>query len=222
MLRKGLDFSEESIERAGGKNWLIKVVRSSSHVSMVPSLSSSSQVLASLVILILPSDWFPLTRVKWLPLMEKSCTDSGMVIAKPGVGATTGFIIHWIVIFKNIKKVTKIADVKNRWGLARHFRNVHDTTAAFLEYSLFPTVRSSSLKVYNEEEKDKIGVRGIDRDRLAVDVKVKTIEDSDYASVLESITRLPAFTCQQFKEVYKVKELMKRINAQRPKAVLRS
>ncbi|GKB20992.1 hypothetical protein Tco_0854915 [Tanacetum coccineum] len=42
--------------------------------------------------------------------MEKSCTDSGMVIAKPGVGATTGFIIHWIVIFKNIKKVTKIAD----------------------------------------------------------------------------------------------------------------
>ncbi|GJS95753.1 hypothetical protein Tco_0802721 [Tanacetum coccineum] len=80
----------------------------------------------------------------------------------------------------------------------------------------------TSLKVYNEAEKDNIGVRGIDRDRLAANVKVKTIEDSDYASVSESITRLPAFSCQQFKEVYKVKELMKRINAQRPKAVLRS
>ncbi|GJY04912.1 hypothetical protein Tco_0370852, partial [Tanacetum coccineum] len=28
----------------------------------------------------------------------------------------------------------------------------------------------TSLKVYNEEKKDKIGVRGIDQDRLATDV----------------------------------------------------
>ncbi|GJR33108.1 hypothetical protein Tco_1109340 [Tanacetum coccineum] len=42
-----------------------------------------------------------------------------MVIAKSGVGATTpvgnphGFIIHWVVIFKNIKKVMEIVDIKN-------------------------------------------------------------------------------------------------------------
>ncbi|GJY09327.1 hypothetical protein Tco_0377512 [Tanacetum coccineum] len=29
------------------------------------------------------------------------------------VGIPHGFIIHWVVIFKNIKKVTEIVDVKN-------------------------------------------------------------------------------------------------------------
>ncbi|GJS34286.1 hypothetical protein Tco_0532668 [Tanacetum coccineum] len=47
MLRKGLDFSKESIKRDGGKNRLMKVVRSSSHILIVPSLSSSSHVFTS-------------------------------------------------------------------------------------------------------------------------------------------------------------------------------
>ncbi|GJV62844.1 reverse transcriptase domain-containing protein [Tanacetum coccineum] len=49
MLRKGSDFSEESAKRARGKNQLMKAVRSSSRVSIVPLLSSSSYVFASSV-----------------------------------------------------------------------------------------------------------------------------------------------------------------------------
>ncbi|GJR57523.1 putative reverse transcriptase domain-containing protein [Tanacetum coccineum] len=37
---------------------------------------------------------FPLTRVKWLPLMANSFAVSGRVIAEPGVGATTRFAAH--------------------------------------------------------------------------------------------------------------------------------
>ncbi|GJR31608.1 hypothetical protein Tco_1107840 [Tanacetum coccineum] len=40
-------------------------------------------------VLVLPSNWFSLTRFKWLPLIENSLTVSGIVIAEPGVGATT-------------------------------------------------------------------------------------------------------------------------------------
>ncbi|GJZ19630.1 hypothetical protein Tco_0556220 [Tanacetum coccineum] len=72
--------------RAGGKNRLIKAVRSSSYVLMVPLLSSS--------VLILPSNWFPLTRVKWLPLMANSFAVSGMVIAELRVRATTRSAAH--------------------------------------------------------------------------------------------------------------------------------
>ncbi|GKA56609.1 hypothetical protein Tco_0755681 [Tanacetum coccineum] len=71
--------------RDRGKNRLIKAVRSSSDVVMVPSLSSSSQVFASPI---------PLMRVKWLPLMGNSFVVSGMVIAKPGVEATTRSAAH--------------------------------------------------------------------------------------------------------------------------------
>ncbi|GKA62977.1 retrovirus-related pol polyprotein from transposon TNT 1-94 [Tanacetum coccineum] len=39
--------------------------------------------------LVLPSNWFPLTRVKWSPLMANSIAVSGIVIVEPGVRATT-------------------------------------------------------------------------------------------------------------------------------------
>nr|GEZ63706.1 hypothetical protein [Tanacetum cinerariifolium] len=42
-----MDFSEESVEQSWEKNWLMKAVRSSSHVLIVPSLSLSSHVFAS-------------------------------------------------------------------------------------------------------------------------------------------------------------------------------
>ncbi|GKG06566.1 hypothetical protein Tco_0329535, partial [Tanacetum coccineum] len=45
-------------------------------------------------VLILPSNWFPLTRVKWLPLMANSFAVLGMVIAEPGVGATIRSASH--------------------------------------------------------------------------------------------------------------------------------
>ncbi|GKE81978.1 hypothetical protein Tco_1551978 [Tanacetum coccineum] len=68
----------------------MKAVRSSSHVLMVPLLSSSSQVLLH------PNDDYG----------SRSRRDNT-------VGRPHGFIINWIEIFKNIKKVTEIVDVKN-------------------------------------------------------------------------------------------------------------
>nr|GEY58494.1 reverse transcriptase domain-containing protein [Tanacetum cinerariifolium] len=40
-------------------------------------------------VLVLPSNWLPLTTDKWLPLIVKSLAVSGIVIAEPGVRATT-------------------------------------------------------------------------------------------------------------------------------------
>ncbi|GJY72391.1 hypothetical protein Tco_0476094 [Tanacetum coccineum] len=45
-------------------------------------------------VLVLSSNWFPLMRVKWLPLMANSFAVLGMVIAEPGVGATTRSTAH--------------------------------------------------------------------------------------------------------------------------------
>ncbi|GJY35933.1 ribonuclease H-like domain-containing protein [Tanacetum coccineum] len=77
----------------GGKNRLMKVVRSSSHVLIVPSFRSFSHVFASLVSdrrnIIRQTTSFSVSLVKWLPLMANSFAVSGMVIAEPGVGATT-------------------------------------------------------------------------------------------------------------------------------------
>ncbi|GJT96793.1 hypothetical protein Tco_1092311 [Tanacetum coccineum] len=81
----------------------MKAVRRSSYVLIVPSFSSSSHIFASLVsdrgnfirsVLIIPSNWFPLTRVKWLPLMANSFAVLGMVIAEPRVIATTQSAAH--------------------------------------------------------------------------------------------------------------------------------
>ncbi|GJU59765.1 hypothetical protein Tco_1237531 [Tanacetum coccineum] len=36
------------------------------------------------LVLVLPSNWLPMMRVKWLPLIANSFAVSGMVIAKPG------------------------------------------------------------------------------------------------------------------------------------------
>nr|GEV36740.1 hypothetical protein [Tanacetum cinerariifolium] len=90
---------------AGGKNQLMKVVRSSSHVSIVPSLSSSSHVFAS-------------------PISDRGTSLGGLLRSQNSdrrtecwsdnmVSSPHRFIIHWIVTSKNIKKVTKVIDVKN-------------------------------------------------------------------------------------------------------------
>ncbi|GJR38789.1 hypothetical protein Tco_1214473 [Tanacetum coccineum] len=74
----------------------MKAVQSSSLVSIFPSLSSSNQVFASPggSDLVSPSNWFPLTRVKWLPLIANSLAVLGIVIAELGVGATTRSATH--------------------------------------------------------------------------------------------------------------------------------
>ncbi|GJR97656.1 hypothetical protein Tco_0269830 [Tanacetum coccineum] len=45
-------------------------------------------------VLVLPSNWFPLMRVRRLPLMQNSFAVSEMVIAEPGDGATTQSAAH--------------------------------------------------------------------------------------------------------------------------------
>ncbi|GKF92673.1 hypothetical protein Tco_0279392 [Tanacetum coccineum] len=93
MLRKGSNFSKESIEKSWEKESAYK-----GSVKFIPLDSSFVEFIqpgfASPLVLILPSNWFPLTRVKWLPLMANSFAVSGM----------------------DIKKVTEIVDVKN-WSV---------------------------------------------------------------------------------------------------------
>nr|GEZ45861.1 hypothetical protein [Tanacetum cinerariifolium] len=81
----------------------MKVVRSSSHVLIVPSLSSSSHVFASPVsdkgniIRIdfgFTTDFVSFDKSQWLPLMDNSFVVSGMVIAELEVGATTRSAAH--------------------------------------------------------------------------------------------------------------------------------
>ncbi|GJV36686.1 hypothetical protein Tco_1409163 [Tanacetum coccineum] len=67
-----MDFSEESVKKRWGKE-------------------SANE---SVSVLVLPSNGFPLTRVKWLPLMANSFAVSGIVIAEPGVRATTRSAAH--------------------------------------------------------------------------------------------------------------------------------
>nr|GEW19428.1 hypothetical protein [Tanacetum cinerariifolium] len=97
----------------------MKAVRSSYHVSIVPSLSLSNHVFASL-------EHFGST-IKLVSLDESQMvTFNGEFVCgfRNGdygtesqsdnmIGSLHGFIIHWIVISKNIKEVTKIIDVEN-------------------------------------------------------------------------------------------------------------
>ncbi|GJZ74439.1 hypothetical protein Tco_0638585 [Tanacetum coccineum] len=86
MLRKGTDFFEESVEKSWGKNQLMKAVRSSSHVLIVPSLSSFSHVFASPV-----SDRGNIADYeKFMNVFMRI----GIVITEPGVGATTRSAAH--------------------------------------------------------------------------------------------------------------------------------
>nr|GEY86220.1 hypothetical protein [Tanacetum cinerariifolium] len=94
-----MNFSEDQSKRVRGKNRLMKAVRSSSYVLIVSSLCSSSHVFASLV-----SDRGNI--IKNSDCETKSQSDNT-------VGSPHGFIIHWIVISKSIKKMTKVIDVEN-------------------------------------------------------------------------------------------------------------
>nr|GEV16120.1 hypothetical protein [Tanacetum cinerariifolium] len=93
ILRESLDFSEESVKKSQGKESAYesgsKFILSfdSSFVEFVqPCFCFSRSVL------VLALNWFPLTRVKWLPLIANSFAVLGIVIAEPGVRATTSSI----------------------------------------------------------------------------------------------------------------------------------
>ncbi|GJV04446.1 hypothetical protein Tco_1338015 [Tanacetum coccineum] len=84
----------------------MKAVQSSSHVSILRSLSSSSQVFSS-------------PRVRWLPLITKTVCgfrngDCGTGSQNDNtVGIPHGFVIHGIKVLKGNEKVTKVIDVEN-------------------------------------------------------------------------------------------------------------
>ncbi|GJW15119.1 hypothetical protein Tco_0019252 [Tanacetum coccineum] len=98
MLRKGLDFSEESVEKSWKKNRLTKAVRSSSHVSIVP-LSSSSHVFAS------PEFMNVFVRIGFGSTIELVSFDESQVIAFDG---------KFVCGFRNSnEKVMEVIDVEN-------------------------------------------------------------------------------------------------------------
>nr|GEW72158.1 UBN2 domain-containing protein [Tanacetum cinerariifolium] len=78
------------------------------NVSIVPSLSSSSHVFASPV-----SDRRNIISKFVCGFKNSDCGTESW--SDNMVGSPHGFIIHWIVILKNIKKVTEVIDVKNWW-----------------------------------------------------------------------------------------------------------
>ncbi|GKA76424.1 carbohydrate-binding, CenC-like protein [Tanacetum coccineum] len=83
----------------------MKAVQSSSHVLIVPSLSSSSHVFASPV-----SD----RGTSLGGQLHSRNSDHGIGIQSDNmIGSPHGFIINWIIISKNITKVTEVIDVEN-------------------------------------------------------------------------------------------------------------
>nr|GEU96406.1 hypothetical protein [Tanacetum cinerariifolium] len=96
-------------KRAREKNWLMKAVRCSSYVSIVPSLSSSSHVFASLV-----SDRRGETSLGGqlhFCFRNGDCRTGGR--SDNTVGSPHGFIVYGIEIFKGNEKVTEVIDVEN-------------------------------------------------------------------------------------------------------------
>ncbi|GJY49119.1 hypothetical protein Tco_0439075 [Tanacetum coccineum] len=127
MLRKGSDFSEESIEKSWGKELANESSSKFIPCFNIPSLSSSSHVIAS------PEFVNMFVRIGFGSTIKLVSLDESQVVTFNGeffcdfrngdcstgswsdnmVGSPYGFIIHWIIISKNIKEVTKIIDAEN-------------------------------------------------------------------------------------------------------------
>ncbi|GJT28016.1 hypothetical protein Tco_0908291 [Tanacetum coccineum] len=100
MLRESSNFSEESVKKSWGKE-----SDNESGLEFIPCFDSSFVEFVQLCFCFPNSEefvnvfmrigfgssinWFPLTSVKWLPLVANSLVVSGIVIAEPGVEATT-------------------------------------------------------------------------------------------------------------------------------------
>ncbi|GJW31709.1 hypothetical protein Tco_0051741, partial [Tanacetum coccineum] len=97
----------------------MKAVRSSSQVSIVPSLSSSSHVFASPVSdrgnIIRRTTSFSVSlylNISQILRNLNSYCGTGSWCDNM-VSSPHGFIIHWIEIFENHEKVTEVVDVEN-------------------------------------------------------------------------------------------------------------
>nr|GEV40396.1 vacuolar ATPase assembly integral membrane protein VMA21-like domain-containing protein [Tanacetum cinerariifolium] len=159
-LRKGADFSEELIKKRWWKQSANERGSKFFHILIVPSFSLSSHVFASLVsdrgnirsVLILPSNWFPLTRVKWLPLMAKFVY--GFKNGDCGTGSQSGntvssphrFVIHGIEVLKGNEKVTDVIDVKNWHVDNTRFLRTNLPYKGFERWRIDPPSHNSELK----------------------------------------------------------------------------
>ncbi|GKE32344.1 hypothetical protein Tco_1451666 [Tanacetum coccineum] len=97
-------------KRVGGKNRLMKAVRRSSHVLIVPSFSSSNHVFASLVSdrgnFIRRTTSFSVSLFRNGDCGTESRSDNT-------VGNQHGFVIHRIEVLKGNEKGMKVIDVEN-------------------------------------------------------------------------------------------------------------
>nr|GEX67679.1 uncharacterized mitochondrial protein AtMg00810-like [Tanacetum cinerariifolium] len=143
MLRKGSDFSEESIEKSWGKNRLMKAVRSSSHVLIVPSFSSSSHVFASPVSdkgnIITRTTSFLVSVYLNLSHISRNSSRSDNTVDNPH-----RFAIHGIEVLKGNEKATEVIDVEN-WRvdnsrLLRYLKGKPQLGLWYLKDSLFNLV----------------------------------------------------------------------------------
>nr|GEU52789.1 hypothetical protein [Tanacetum cinerariifolium] len=103
MLRKGSKFFEELIEKSWGKNWLMKAVRSSSHVLIVPSLSSSRHIFASPVVIF---------NSKFVCGFRNGDCGTGSR-SNNTVGSLHRFVILRIEVLKGNENVIEVIDIEN-------------------------------------------------------------------------------------------------------------
>ncbi|GKB93426.1 hypothetical protein Tco_0979563 [Tanacetum coccineum] len=102
MLGKGSDFSEESIEKSWGKNWLMKAVQSSSHISFNSSIELVSFYKSQVVTF----------NGKLVCDFRNGYCGTGSQ-SDNMVGSPHGFVIHGIEVLKGNEKVTEVIDVEN-------------------------------------------------------------------------------------------------------------
>ncbi|GKF40871.1 hypothetical protein Tco_0124213, partial [Tanacetum coccineum] len=108
-VRKLGNFSEELVEKSWGKKWLMKVVRNSEefmNVFMRIGFGSTIELVS------FDKSQVVIFHSKFVSSFKNSdCgtrSRSGNMVSSPH-----GFIVYWIIILKNIKKVMEVVDVKN-------------------------------------------------------------------------------------------------------------
>ncbi|GJR63752.1 hypothetical protein Tco_1505914 [Tanacetum coccineum] len=107
MLRKSTDFSEESVEKSWGKE-LANESDSEEFMNVFMRIGFGSTIK----LVSFDESQVVTFNVKFVCGFRNNDCDTGSQ-SDNTVGSPHGFIIHWIIISKNIKKVTEVNDVEN-------------------------------------------------------------------------------------------------------------
>ncbi|GJV93479.1 hypothetical protein Tco_1541292 [Tanacetum coccineum] len=126
----------------------MKAVRSSYHVLIVPSLSSSNHVFMRIgfgsTIKLVSFDESQVVTFNGKFICGFRNSDYGTRSQSNNmVGSPHGFIIHWIVILKNIKKVMEVIDVEN-WQIENS--RVLRWIVSLIEWNSFVSSMKSSIQ----------------------------------------------------------------------------